>query len=106
MQRRNLSFRRGRRCQYRALFKGWSKADNFKNVMNKAYIIAINALEKLQADGREPADNRMTKLLASLQTHSDAQRYDQATKIVEKFKRRFAWRFRHIGRWAALTLNP
>ncbi|GAM37457.1 hypothetical protein EIK77_000611 [Talaromyces pinophilus] len=69
------------------LFRGWSKPDNFKNVMNEVYNIATNAPEKLKADGRELADDRMTKLLASLQTHSDAWCYDQAIKIVEKFKK-------------------
>ncbi|KAB8266984.1 hypothetical protein BDV30DRAFT_55779 [Aspergillus minisclerotigenes] len=68
------------------IFKGWKQADNFDNVMSEAEDIAIKALAKLKADGREPADDRFNKMTAALKAHGDARRYDQAQKITKDFE--------------------
>ncbi|KAF3403259.1 hypothetical protein DPV78_004762 [Talaromyces pinophilus] len=87
------------------LFRGWSKPDNFKNVMNEVYNIATNAPEKLKADGRELADDRMTKLLASLQTIAMPGATIKQSRSSRSL-RKCCLEIRHIGRWATLTLNP
>ncbi|KAF7157660.1 hypothetical protein CNMCM5623_002034 [Aspergillus felis] len=68
------------------IFKDWSQDDNFKNVMSEAEDIGVKAIAKLNADGRQPADDRVNKMIAALKTHGDARRYDQAQKIIKAFE--------------------
>jgi hypothetical protein len=68
------------------IFQGWNQQDNFANVMSEAEDIGTKAIAQLKADGREPADDRVNKMIAALQTHADARRYDQAQKIATAFE--------------------
>ncbi|GIJ88327.1 hypothetical protein Asppvi_007247 [Aspergillus pseudoviridinutans] len=69
------------------IFKGWGdKKDTFANVMSEAEDIGVKAIAKLNADGRQPADDRVNKMIAALKTHGDARRYDQALKITKAFE--------------------
>ncbi|EEP79267.1 predicted protein [Uncinocarpus reesii 1704] len=76
------------------IFKGWNQKDTFETVMTEAADIGTKAIAKLKAEGREPADDRVNKMIAALKTHGDARRYDQARMITTAFqnemnKRRF-----------------
>ena len=68
------------------IFKNWKGRDNFDDVMSEAEDIGLKAINKLKADGREPADDRINKMTAALKTHADARRYDQAIKITQDFE--------------------
>lgn len=69
------------------IFKGWGDTQStFANVMSEAEDIGLKAIAKLNADGRQPADDRVNKMIAALKTHGDARRYDQALKITKAFE--------------------
>ncbi|KAE8140451.1 hypothetical protein BDV38DRAFT_239720 [Aspergillus pseudotamarii] len=68
------------------VFKDWKQKDSFATVMSEAEDIALKAIAKLKADGKEPADDRFNKMTAALKTHGDARRYDQAQKIAKDFE--------------------
>ncbi|KAI7970546.1 hypothetical protein EIK77_004572 [Talaromyces pinophilus] len=53
--------------------------------MSEAEQITTKAISKLKADGREPGKAVTNRMLAALQTHENARRYDQAQKITTKF---------------------
>ena len=55
--------------------------------MSEAEKITANAISKLEADGREPDKAVTSSMLAALQTHANARRYDQAQKITDKFSK-------------------
>ncbi|KAE8404903.1 hypothetical protein BDV37DRAFT_282436 [Aspergillus pseudonomiae] len=67
------------------IFKDWKQKNSFETVMSEAEDIAMKAIAKLKADGREPADDRFNKMTAALKTHADARRYDQAQRISAEF---------------------
>ncbi|GFF29545.1 hypothetical protein IFM61606_10377 [Aspergillus udagawae] len=68
------------------IFKDWSQKDTFENVMSEAEDIGTKAIAKLNADGRQPAGDRVNKMTTALKTHADARRYDQAQKITKAFE--------------------
>ncbi|KAK2590719.1 hypothetical protein QQS21_011590 [Conoideocrella luteorostrata] len=81
------------------VFKGWGTGlSSFEKVMNEAENIGIDALNKLKSEGRQPADDRDSKIKAALKVHADARRCDLAKAITDAFKMEFAgWNIEYTG---------
>ncbi|KJK65772.1 hypothetical protein P875_00022190 [Aspergillus parasiticus SU-1] len=72
------------------IFEDWDQKASFETVMSEAKDVAIKAIAKLKADGREPADDRFNTMTAALKTHGDARRYDQVQKITKEFEKKMS----------------
>lgn len=68
------------------IFKDWNRDNTFANVMDKAQDIGLKAIAKLRADGKEPENDRISKIKSALKAHADARRFNQAGKISEAFE--------------------
>ncbi|KAL7923817.1 hypothetical protein ACQKWADRAFT_325560 [Trichoderma austrokoningii] len=69
------------------IFKDWKRDATFTNVMDTAQDIGLKAIAKLRADGKEPENDRISKIKSALKAHADARRSGQAGKISEAFEK-------------------
>ncbi|UKZ59240.1 uncharacterized protein TrAtP1_000558 [Trichoderma atroviride] len=49
--------------------------------------LGLKAIAKLRADGKEPNNDRISKIKSALKAHADARRFDQAGKISRAFEK-------------------